>query len=291
MKTIVVPTDLTPAANDAARYAIHFAKNIKANLCLCNALLVPMEAPMAGTIVWPIEDYESLKTSIDEELRTFATKLQQEEHAVSVPGTYHPAVIFATEIGLVTDVIRNVVSQHKANLVVMGMSGAGDVSRFFLGSKSRDVIDIACFPVLLIPAQYIFSGIKKIAFATDLSNGDIEIIHSLAGIARCFNADILISHITKKHNEAESQRMVDKFLSEVSAKVNYPKIYYRPIKNMNVDDGLDLLSEQSTVDIIAMVHRPHDLLTKIFTTSHTQKLAKHVPKPLLVFPDGYCAVV
>jgi nucleotide-binding universal stress UspA family protein len=292
MKTIVVPTDLSPAANNAARYAMHFAKGIKANINLCNALLVPMDAPMAGTIVWPIEDYDSLKASVDEELKTLAHKLEHREQELSVTDTYHPSVNWTSEIGLVTDVIRNMVSNNKANMVIMGMSGASDISDFFLGSNSRDIIDRACFPVLLIPRAFVFNNIKKIAFATDLSDSDIEIIHSLAGIARCFNAEILISHITdNKYEELGSQLAADKFLSAVSAKVNYPRIYYRHVKSMNVDHGLDWLGEHSMIDMLVMVHRPHDILDRIFKGSHTQKLAKHIPIPLLVFPGEFCAVV
>jgi nucleotide-binding universal stress UspA family protein len=292
MKTIVVPTDFSLAANNAARYAVHLAKAIKSHILLCNAMLIPVEGPMADQVVWPLESYDSLKETVDEELHEFAHKLSSEERERSLPEAFNPAVDCKSEIGNVADVVRNVVDGAGANMIVMGMSGAGGLSRFFLGSKSRDMIDVACFPVLLIPAAFIFKGIKKIAFATDLSVGDIEIIHSLAGIAHCFNAEILITHITdKKYDAGENKKMVDAFLSHVSNRVNYPKIYYRHVKSMDVDHGLDWLSEHSMIDMLAMVHRPHDTLDKIFKGSHTQKLARHVTIPLLVFPNNCCAVL
>lgn len=292
MKTIIVPTDFSPAANNAARYAMHLAKEIKAHVLLCSAMLIPVEGPMADQIVWPLESYDSLKKAVDDELAHFVEELSDKETDRSVPGSYHPAVTAKSEIGDVVDVVRNLADDAEASIAVMGVSGAGGLSRFFLGSKSRDMIEMAGFPVLLIPAEFIFKAIKKIAFATDLSVGDIETIYSLVGLAKCFNAEILITHITdKKYDAGETKKMVDGFLTHVSNRVNYPKIYYRHIKSMDVDHGLDWLTEHSMIDMLAMVHRPHDTLDRIFKGSHTQKLAKHVTIPLLVFPDKCCAVL
>jgi nucleotide-binding universal stress UspA family protein len=292
MKTIIVPTDFSPSAYNAARYAMHLAKETKSHIILCNAMLIPVAGPMAGQIAAPIEDYDSLKQNIDDELQRYAQQMEERDKDSTIPASHHPTVTCKSEVGPVSDVVCNMVNDTKANMVVMGMSGARGLSRVLLGSKSRDMIEAACFPVLLVPAQFIFRGIKKIAFATDLSVGDIEIIHSLAGIARCFNAEILITHITdKKYDVAETKRMVDGFLSQVSDRVNYPKIYYRHVKSMDVDHGLNWLAIHSMVDMMAMVHRPHDVLDKIFKGSHTQKLAKHITVPLLVFPNDCCAVL
>lgn len=292
MKTILVPTDFSAAANNAARYAMHVAKEIKARVLLCNAMLIPVEGPMAEQIVWPLESYDSLKEAVNYDLQEFAGKLGSEETDSSIPESFHPAVSCKSEIGAVPDVVRNLFDDAGANMVVMGMSGAGGLSRLFLGSKSRDLIEVARFPVLLIPAGFVFKGIQKIAFATDLSVGDVETIHSLVGLARCFNAEILITHVTdKKYDSAETQKMVDEFLTHVSNRVNYAKIFYRHVKSMDVDHGLTWLTEHHTIDMLAMVHRPHDTLDNIFKGSHTQKLAKHITIPLLVFPNNCCAVI
>ncbi|MGZ3871907.1 MAG: universal stress protein [Mucilaginibacter sp.] len=287
MKTILVPTDFSEAANTAARYALHLAKAIKTGIRLCNAIRVPIEAPAAAQVAWPLEDYSSIKESATHQLRLLQEKLEQklEEQAQCLPVTYQPNIDYTSEVGSVADVIRNVADEEKMSLVVMGMSGAGSLSRLFLGSNSRELIEKADFPVLLIPDSFIYMPIKKIAFATDLSKGDIEVLHSLAGMARYFNAEILITHIgdEKDENAAEKHR-IDDFLTEVTAKADYPGIYYRDVKNKDVDRGLTWLYEHSQVDLLAMVHRPQHFLSKLVRGSHTQKLAKHITIPLLVFP-------
>lgn len=289
MKTIIVPTNLSAAANNAARYAMQLAKNIRSHVLLCNAMLIPIEAPSAGLVVWPLEDLDSIKTAIDKELNKLATKLELDDRELSPADSYQPTVTCHSEIGKVTDVVSTLVNKKKAGMVVMGMSGAKGLNRLFMGSNSRDMMDNASFPVLLIPADFNFTKIKKIAFATDLSTGDIESIHCLALLAHNLNAEITIIHVTnKKHSGEESKELVTEFLNTVANMVNYPKIYYRAVDNLNIDEGLEWVTEHAMADMIAMVHRPHGFIDKLLNNSHTQSLAKYTPIPLMVLPGNYC---
>ncbi|WP_295711446.1 universal stress protein [Mucilaginibacter sp.] len=294
MKTILVPTDFSAPANNAPRYALHLAKGMKTGIRLCSAISVPAEARMAPQVAWPLEDYTSMKNFTTEQLELSVEKLKQKlkDQAEGLPPDYQPAIGYSSEVGSVTEVIRNVVGEQKMSLVVMGMSGAGGLSRFFLGSNSRELIEKANFPVILIPADFIYKPIQKIAFATDLSKSDIEVIHSLASMARYFNAEILVSHVTDEKSENPRKKQdIDNFLSEVSDKANYPKIYYRHVRSVDIDSGLNWLYEHSQIDMLAMVHRPHNFLSKLISGSHTQRLAKHITIPLLVFPPDCCAVI
>ena len=166
------------------------------------------------------------------------------------------------------------------------MSGAGAISRFFLGSNTQEVINKATFPVLLIPAEARFRPVLKIAFATDLHSGDIELIHSAASLAYYFNAELLIAHITDdKFEDGDDKQKVDDFLKDVTCKANYPKIYYRHIKSTDVMHGLDWLSQHGVIDMLIMVHRKVNSLERLFSISYTQKLSRHINIPLLVLPE------
>jgi len=292
MKTIVVATDFSPAAENAARYALHFAKNIKAGIKLCHAFKVPAEAPMAAQVAWPLEDYETVKEDVTADLSSLADKLANEERAVSQPSSFHPEITYGSEVGAVTDVARNFIAGEKSGLLVMGTWGNGELSRVFLGSNSNAMIEKAAFPVLLVPTDATYNGVKKIAFATDLSKSDVEIIHSLGILAYPFNAEILIAHVTdEKYDDPQHQQKVDAFLNEITCKADYPNVYYRHIKSRNVNNGLEWLAEHGQIDILAMVHRPHSFFQKIFIGSHTHQIARQVEIPLLVFPEGYNALI
>jgi nucleotide-binding universal stress UspA family protein len=293
MKNILVPTDFSLAASNAARYALHLASPLKANILLCNAMLIPIEAAASGQVAWPLEDYNSIKKDTTEQLHKAAKKL---EHKASEAGSsqdaFQPSVSYTSEVGTVKEVIQDTIAAQNGSMVVMGLSGAGSAERFFMGSSSRDLIADATFPVLLIPPAYIFNPVKVIAFATDLNKGDINILHTLAGFAKKFDAEIRINHISDDKSELKTDSYkADVFMAELCSKISYPKISYHQIKNMDVDHGLNQLNDHGQVDMLAIVHRQHSFLASLFLGSHTQKLARHITVPLLVFPPEYGAAI
>ena len=292
MKTILVPTDLSPAAEYAARYAFQLAKGMKANLQLFNAIIVPAAAPMAAISAWPVVDYEAADQQTTAELKTLADKLIWENATIEAQSSFQPSITYKTEVGAVKDLVCELAHKEKPNLVVMGRSGISGLQRFFFGSNTSDMIDAANFPVLLTPPGVEFKGIHKIAFATDLNPGDLDVIHSLVGLAAAFNAELLLVHITgEKYDLKDHQHKIQAFLSDIACKINYSKIYYRHVEHMGIDKGLDWLSQYGQIDLLAMVHRNSDVFKRIIKPSHTQKLAEHIELPLLVFPPDCCAVL
>ncbi len=292
MEKILVPTDFSLSAENAACYAMEFAKVIKANVILCNAIKVPSEAPMAAQVVWPLVDYATAKADSIKDLILLTDKLtrknEDEYEDFHLKKTFEPKVDHISQNGSVKEVVSSLMDQKKLTMVVMGMSGASNVNHFLLGSNSKEMIESAVTPILLIPSGFIYRPIQKIAIATDLSEKDINVIHSLAGLARDHCAELLIAHITREEFDHKgNQAKIYAFLNEVACKINYHKIYYRHVKNDSIDHGLDWLAEHVQLDMLAMVHRKHDWITSIFQGSYTQKIAKHIQIPLLVFPDGY----
>jgi nucleotide-binding universal stress UspA family protein len=282
MKTLLVPTDFSSMANHAAEYGHNLAKQIKANIILCNVVTVPAEIPQAGAIVWPIEEYDVLIKDSADELKRLKKQLDMND-----TNDNYPNISCLNEMGVVTDVIDLIISKHKVDLIVMGMHSADGISTFMLGNHSRNMINKTAKPLLLIPYDAAIVPIRKIAFATDFKQpgDDLEAIYSLIPLARLMNAEILLTHVyNEKNHSPEFERWVKEFFIELSNKANYPHIYYRLIKNRNTEAGLDWICENGQIDMLVMVHRSHNLLDSLLNGSHTQKMANHIAIPLLVFP-------
>ncbi|WP_316752497.1 universal stress protein [Pedobacter gandavensis] len=292
MKTILIPTDFSPNADHAAFYALELGKKMKASLKLCNAVMIPAAASMSAQVAWPLMDLGTLSADANRELKKLAEKLKKHIQESGASEEEYPPMEVSAEVGTVPEVISMLAEKEKINLVVMGTSGVGGLNRFFLGSTSRDLIDEASMPVLLIPPGTDFKPLKRIAFATDFSAGDIALIHALSYLARAFNAEILLVHVSPDDFDPEiDQKKVDAFLNEVTCKLNYHKVYFRHVKEMGVDEGLNWLTDHVAIDMLAMVHRRHSFIKRLFDGSHTQKMAVHVKLPLLVFPPEFHTVL
>ncbi|HWV70903.1 MAG TPA: universal stress protein [Pseudosphingobacterium sp.] len=280
MKTILVPTDFSTPAYNAAFYALQVAKQLRASLHLLHVMEVLDKTLLDTQLVWPIIDYNTLKENTVKSIKFVKQKLEEETNVL--PENVRTPITYSIREGVVHKEITKEIQEKKILLLVAGMYGANKVNRFLFGSKSRDFIDHVNCPILLIPSEGKYRKIKKIAFATDLSPGDIELIELLAVFAKLFDAEILIAHISADVYDTQHQQEIEAFLNEVTCKNNYDKIYYRHVQNKNIEEGILWLSENGQVDMLTMVHRAHNMFSKLLDDSKTKQLAKRIKVPLMV---------
>lgn len=277
MKKILFPTDFSANAKHALTYAYRLATQVKAELLICNAVIEPAEIPQAGLVAWPIEESEVLFEDDSIHLDLLKRYLEKGREA----GAFYPAISCIEEPGTVIQVVDEIVNKHNVGLIVMGTHSRDGLTTLILGNHSRDMINNTTLPLLLVPPDAKIAAVKKIAFATDFADlaDDLNCINKLITLARPLNAEILVVNIFKKdEHEAES------YIKELSARVSYPLLYYRLVKAGTPEDGLDYLCKRGQVDMLAMVHRNKTFVENLLGRSHTQKMAKHIAIPLLVFP-------
>ena len=285
MKTLLISTDFSKTATHATEYGYNLAKQIKADVILCNAVIVPVEIPQAGVVVWPTEEYNVLMEDSENELKSLTARLESKNSSAGI----NPAVKVITETGMLTDIVNVIVEDHQADMIIMGTHATSGAAHFLFGDHSRKMIDQTSKPLLLIPPQAQIASIKKIAFATDFKQPekDLESIYNLVPFARLLNADILITHVNnEKYQLADFQNWLDQFLSELSNKADYPHIYYRIVKDSNTETGLEWLCGHGHIDMLVMVHRKHGFFDSIWNGSHTKKMAGQISIPLLVLPES-----
>ena len=282
MKKLLFLTDFSAHAKHAAEYGYYLAKQIKANVILCNIFTIPAETPHSTMLVWPMEDAESLMDASMDDLKKLKTHLIQKHK-----GDFEPIVHIMNESGLLADSVKDIVNGNHIDMIVMGTHGSSGLSTLLLGNHAHSMIDNATKPLLLVPHTAKQKPVKKIAYASDFTNKkeDLAAIYNLIEFAKGLNAEILIIHIQDKEKPSASfKKWLDEFLIELSNKSNYHNIYYRIEKKPDAEDGLDWLCEHGQIDMLAMLHRPKDFLSSLISNSHTQKMAKHIQIPLLVIP-------
>jgi nucleotide-binding universal stress UspA family protein len=114
MKTILFATDFSANARHAAEYGYSLAKLIRANIILCNAIIVPAEMPQAGLVVWPMEESDMLLIDSTKELQQLKTHLENADRGQG----FKPGIVCKNESGAMTDVVQSVISNDLVDLVV-----------------------------------------------------------------------------------------------------------------------------------------------------------------------------
>jgi nucleotide-binding universal stress UspA family protein len=282
MKTLLIPTDFSANARHAAEYGYYLAKQMRANVLLCNAVIVPAEMPQTGFTSCMAEESELLIDDSTDELQRLKAHLELTDQTDS----FRPEVGYVNEAGRVANVVNTHSAAAHVGLVVIGQHSNSSLSSFLLGNHSGALIDAAKKPLLIVPPQARVQMVKKIAFATDFNKigKDLKSIYELIALARPLKAEILLTHVyTGKHDAAVMQPLTDLLMTELSNKADYPHIYYRALEDTNAEKGLTWLCEHGQVDILAMNHGPYSVIGDIFNLSHTKKMAAHLSVPLLVF--------
>ena len=287
MKSILVPIDFLPPAENAAHYALKLAQVLGADLTLCHSFIVPIETPIQQ-VGWPAYEYSEMQKSTLEELNELAVLLKKQEQSYAGnDSSLKPLITCKSEGGTVSDLVHHLVRDPIQTMIVLGMAGAGAISRFFLGSISHHLINHSPVSLLLIPNGVKLEKIKRIAFATDLRDEDLEVIRSLTGLAEKYDADLVISNVTDEwENEQQHHEKERLFLDHLMTSINYPNFYMRNISSVDIEDGLEELSREYKIDMMVMVHRNNSFMNRLFKGSFSQDLARHIKIPLMVIPEN-----
>jgi nucleotide-binding universal stress UspA family protein len=282
MNTIILPTDFSDNSINAIRYGLEIAKVTKAEVIFFHVNHVPVIAPNT-----PVGVYDSLIT-YDEEKQMQA--LEDLRESIYKELNLNPTEVKSRcvlKLGFAVDEIINISEETNAGLVVLGTEGASGFKKIFLGSNASGVIKKTPCPVLSIPQDYRFSGIRKIALATDFHHVEDKLILSpLLEIAVLFGAEINILHVkTDKDSVPEFSETSEGF--ELKEFLNEVPVSFRIIENKDVVKGIEKFIEEQKIDILAMMPHKQTFWESLFNKSYTEEIALDAIAPLLILPEKH----
>jgi nucleotide-binding universal stress UspA family protein len=149
MKTLLVPVDLSDAAQPVLQKAAELAPQLSARIVLLHivepvATYVPVGATMdvIAAAPPPAEITESLSAP-DSRLKALAEQLE-------TAGINVEAV---TLIGLAVDDILEQAAKYRADFIMLGSHGHGALYHLFSGSVVTGILKRATCPVIVVPSR------------------------------------------------------------------------------------------------------------------------------------------
>lgn len=282
MKTILVPTDFSGPAENAALYAMHLAKAMKCNIHLCNAFTVPADSPLMSGVSWSLYDYPELLEECNKKLEKVALLLKEQNDKNRDAEDSQSQITYSCEVGDISLVINENAKKNHAVLTVMGMTGMGKLERFIMGSNSVRMINTSEVPVLILPFNQNYKGLNKIVFSTDLHPKDIKIAQAVIKFAKYFNAETIIAHIKDFIDtiDADSyEERKNEFVKEIGSSASYLSI-----DSDNIESGFDKLKKMD-IDLLVMEHRNRRFLDRLVLGSYSARQAREMELPLMVIPE------
>jgi nucleotide-binding universal stress UspA family protein len=275
MKSLIVSTDYSDAAQNAVEYAASLAQYINANVILFHAFHLPV--PTTG-VPFLFPDIDEIITENNQRLEIIGKELV-DKYDINVKCISRPA--------FVVDELSELVKQYNADLVVLGMRGASLDYKLF-GSITTAVIKEVKFPVLVIPQDATFQKIDKILLASDYRCiSETNKLGALKELASAFSAKIQILHVEKPEMvptvEVEQSTPGPIKMDEVFEGVNHE---YRFLEDEDVVKGIERGVKEFKADILAMVPHDHGFWGSLLHKSITRKMVLKSHVPLLSIPNS-----
>jgi nucleotide-binding universal stress UspA family protein len=269
MQKILIPTDFSDTARDAARYTKRYVAAVDAEYYILHAYKQPDSTDMLISI----EDI--LKEESDKMLNDEA-EFFKKELKIS------PSKIFLiSTLGEVEECVQKSVADHKIDIVVMGTAGASGLKELLLGSNTVKVIDAAHAPVLSVPKMEEDIYLDTIVLALD--NASIEDEHRLKIVkemADANDAEIVLLHVSTKEEEPfcfniQLQNKLRKFFGRMD-------ISCVSLKGKDVEQEINDFVWNNEVGMIVLLPRKMSLTQKLFgKRSLTKKINFHSKIPVL----------
>ncbi len=273
MKRLLVPIDFSETSRNAARYAAALAADLKGTKLAFYHVFSPVLAGSDGT---PLENNtEARRQVVEMALGNIVADLP--------PGLDIETI--AEEGDSLTENLVRFVRHQGADMIIMGLTGATRLQQLLMGSNSLNMALEAVCPVLIVPPNAAYKGVKNILFATDMKNAKTSTpIHQLRSVLSIFEANLHIVNIDVDHyvelteeykkEKADLQQMLDGF---------NPEFYF--IRIGDFVETINIFSKDKDIDLIITVPRKHSFFSALFNPSNTKRLLYHTHVPVVAIRE------
>jgi nucleotide-binding universal stress UspA family protein len=276
MKKILYPTDFSETAENAFIFALQIADHLGASIITLHAF----DKPEIIDINLP-ESLREIYDSIDlDEFENYEDEVPILRDIAIDNGYYHVPMVHVLEEGAPVSAILRTANKNKADLIVMGTTGAGMMEKFFFGTVSGKVLEEAHCPVVVVPDNAQFDGvIDHIAVATNFTDDDANLINALRKFREIMGCDLHIVHInTDKNKDVETQ-----LKSFCERWPNDKKITSHIIQHSDINEGLELFVNENKIDLLALLSHKRTWFEELFTKNRAKEISYQHSIPLLVY--------
>ncbi len=268
MKTILVATDFSRAATNAANYAAEMALAINADILLLHVYQIP-----AGYLEVPITvNLDDMQLGAVKQINDLKEQLNKKTNGKLRIATEVKMGSFFTEL-------KNVCETVTPYTVVLGSQGTTAAAHLFFGSNTVHTVKHLAWPVIAVPDGLVFSSIKKIGIACDFKKVvDTIPVDEIRMLIHDFSAEL---HILNTGSDREFKPEVVFESGLLQELLGALKPNYHFITNENTDLGIMDFAEKNHIDLLIVFPRRHGLLDKIMHKSHTKQLVLHSYVPVM----------
>ena len=279
MKKILVPTDFSKPAQIAIDVAADIAKKSNGQIIL---LHVVEEA--SGT---SFKITGEVDVSGGWEDKLFTMKLierSKKQLAKAIEEVKATGVKVKEELRLGTAFhgIRDIITEHKVDLVVMGSAGHSKLEEMIIGTNTEKVVRHSKCPVLTVHKKPTTTDFKDIVYASSMSKDEEVFSRIVRTTQQLYDATI---HLVRINTPGNFQRdaVVRKYMEDFAKKLQLKKFTINIFNDLTEEEGIIYFADSINADLIAMATHGRTGFAHVLAGSIAEEVVSHSKRPVLTF--------
>jgi nucleotide-binding universal stress UspA family protein len=278
MKQILLPTDFSENSWNAISYALQLFKEEECTFHLLNAY-TPVIYNVEYVLGYPAQFGlgDAVRETAQENLKDIISIINDEYNNPN-----HRFEAYARFDTLISG-IREFISEHDIDLIVMGTKGATGAKEVLFGSNTVHVFKNGKYPVLAILSNFSFEAPHEILFPTDL---DVIYKHSslkiLKEIVESNEARLNALHVSTGYVLTEKQeRNKDKLESMFSKSA----FLFHDVKSSEIPEAINEFQIRHKINLLVMINNKRSFFENLFFKKTINQIGFHLNVPFLVMPS------
>ncbi|ADV50300.1 universal stress protein [Cellulophaga sp. E16_2] len=274
-KRILIPTDFSKNALNAARYALDLYEKQNCDFYFLNVFHVNgyttdnLSIPEPGNTA-----YDTAKEASEASLGKLLEVLKL--HSDNPKHHFHTLSSF----NFLSEAMKDLIAKKVINLVVMGTHGATGSKAVIFGSNTVKAMEkINACPVLAVPEDLRFAPLNEIVFPTDFkSSFKHKELNYLIDIVRMHSATVCILYIGKEEELTAIQQENKLHLETLFSTIAYT---FHTLTDITIAKGITTFVDSRDSDMIAFINRKHFFFDSIFSKPLVKEIGYNAITPIL----------
>ena len=286
MKKIIVLTDFSKTARNAANSAIEIAMQFPSDILLVHSYLLPFAIFASEAEGRSLVDSALIASSSEIGLKKEARRLKRlvDTRTWASP---KPQVDTYSSMESVSAMVKTLSKSVQVSMLIMGKHHSS-LPMIFSAVDLDPLLKQIKYPLLIIPTNHRAFPISNFVFATDLGRDDLAVLRVIQDYAKAFKFSIHVCHVSKPVFIPDfiEEDSVAKLTNRV-ALMGQGNITFTNLKGRSVARALNKFNQTIGTDMLGIIYNPHSLAYKLLNGSHTSKLVKSQQLPLIIFPPAF----
>ena len=277
MKKILIPTDFSNEAQNAAELARNLALKFSAQLVFLHSIEVTSSESINASGAPSNFDSYADSMLVHESIKRANEEMSTLLDVSTFQGIEVAQII---KIGSPFSHIYDAIEEDDVDFIVMGTKGASGLSEVLIGSNTEKVVRRAKCPVLTVKEGVNESVFKSIVYTTAMGDHEEKVIDVLREIQQAYDAKIYMVWVNTPNN-FKADRLTKAMMRDFAEKHNLSGYEVHVFNDVIEEDGIRHFADELDAGMIIMGTSSHTGLSRIIRGSIAEDMVNHAKRPVL----------